>query len=98
MVSSLKKNITGQLPREHFLEDPMNMVRVLGSDIYQTRIGKFLLKLTFIFYLALLVAQLYFFFLAATTENLINHAPLFLQMCYVIPVQKRHNLFLKLLF
>jgi hypothetical protein len=75
----------------------MKMVRVLGSDIYQTRIGKFVLKLTFIFYLALLVAQL-FFFLAATIENLINHALLFLQMCYVMPVQKRHNLFLKFLF
>ncbi|KAH0818296.1 hypothetical protein GEV33_004495 [Tenebrio molitor] len=53
-----------------------------GSDIFQTRIGKFLLKLTFIFYLVLLVAQLYFFFLAASTANLIDHAPLFLQMCY----------------
>jgi hypothetical protein len=56
----------------------MKMVRVLGSDIYQTRIGKFVLKFTLIFYLALLVAQLYFFFLAGTIENLINHAPLFL--------------------
>jgi hypothetical protein len=76
----------------------LKLVRVLGSDIFQTRIGKFLLKLTFIFYLALLVAQLYFFFLAASTENLINHAPLFLQMCYVLFVQKRHNSFLKFHF
>ncbi|CAH1380429.1 unnamed protein product, partial [Tenebrio molitor] len=64
------------------IEDHLKLVRVLGSDIFQTRIGKFLLKLTFIFYLALLVAQLYFFFLAASTTNLIDHAPLFLQMCY----------------
>ncbi|KAJ3620107.1 hypothetical protein MTP99_004097 [Tenebrio molitor] len=64
------------------IEDHLKLVRVLGSDIFQTRIGKFLLKLTFIFYLALLVAQLYFFFLAASTANLIDHAPLFLQMCY----------------
>jgi hypothetical protein len=71
---------------------------VLGSDIYQTRIGKFVLKLTFIFYLALLVAQLYFFFLAATIADLIDHAPLFLQMCYVLFVQKRHNSFLKFHF
>jgi hypothetical protein len=76
----------------------LKLVRVLGSDIYQTRIGKFVLKLTFIFYLALLVAQLYFFFLAATIANLIDHAPLFLQMCYVILVQKRHNSFLKFHF
>jgi hypothetical protein len=49
---------------------------LLVSDIYQTRIGKLALKFTIIFYLALLVAQLYFFFLAAITENLINHANL----------------------
>jgi hypothetical protein len=36
----------------------MKMVRVLGSDIFQTRLGKFFVKLTFIFYLTLLVAQL----------------------------------------
>jgi hypothetical protein len=76
----------------------LKLVRVLGSDIYQTRIGKFVLKLTFLFYLALLVAQLYFFFLAASTANLIDHAPLFLQMCYVLFVQKRHNSFLKFHF
>ncbi|KAJ3620087.1 hypothetical protein MTP99_004080 [Tenebrio molitor] len=79
-------------------DDYLKLVRVLGSDIFQTRIGKFLLKLTFTFYLALLVAQLYFFFLAASTANLIDHAPLFLQMCYVILGQNQHYLFLKFLF
>jgi ABC-type multidrug transport system fused ATPase/permease subunit len=45
-----------------FSDDCLKLVRVIGSDIYQFKFVKQLLKLTLIAYLTLLFLQLYYFF------------------------------------
>jgi hypothetical protein len=45
-----------------FSDDCLKLVRVIGSDIYQLKFVKQLLKLTLIAYLTLLFLQLYYFF------------------------------------
>jgi hypothetical protein len=67
-----------------FSDDCLKLVRVIGSDIYQLKFVKQLLKLTLIAYLILLLLQLYYFFQTPNVEDLIKYGPLFLQMCSVI--------------
>jgi hypothetical protein len=67
-----------------FSDDCLKVVRVIGSDIYQFKFVKLLLKLTLIAYLTLLLLQLYYFFQTPSMEDLIKYGPLFLQMCSVI--------------
>ncbi|KAJ3620118.1 hypothetical protein MTP99_004108 [Tenebrio molitor] len=63
--------------------DYLKLVRVIGSDIYQFKFVKQLLKLTLIAYLILLLLQLYYFFQTPNVEDLIRYGPLFFQMCFV---------------
>ncbi|KAJ3620126.1 hypothetical protein MTP99_004115 [Tenebrio molitor] len=64
--------------------DCLKLVRVIGSDIYQFKFVKQLLKLTLIAYLTLLLLQLYYFFQTPNVEDLIKYGPLFLQMCFAV--------------
>jgi hypothetical protein len=64
---------------------------VIGSDIYQIKFVKQLLKLTLIAYLTLLLLQLYYFFQTPNLEDLIKYGPLFLQMCFVICPDQYHS-------
>ncbi|CAH1380181.1 unnamed protein product, partial [Tenebrio molitor] len=64
--------------------DCLKLVRVIGSDIYQLKFVKQLLKLTLIAYLILLLLQLYYFFQTPNVEDLIKYGPLFLQMCSAV--------------
>jgi hypothetical protein len=75
--------------------DCLKVVRVIGSDIYQFKFVKLLLKLTLIAYLTLLLLQLYYFFQTPSVEDLIKYGPLFLQMCsavfaFVVLLVKNH--------
>jgi hypothetical protein len=74
-----------------FSDDCLKLVRVIGSDIYQFKFVKLLLKLTFIVYLTLLLLQLYYFFQTPSMEDLIKYGPLFLQMCFVICPDQYHT-------